>query len=88
MDASFCKVHADGQGGRKDGPERLIGRTKGGMNTKLHATVDARKRPVKLHLTARTCADVIAEHVLPIGRRHRVENFFADLKRSRRIAMG
>jgi len=135
MDASFCKVHADGQGGRKDGPDRLIGRTKGGMNTKLHATVDARKRPVKLHLTSGTCADVNgAMAVMPTewkvtvvadkgydsdrlreainaqglnycipGRknrkkkiaydrrqyrlRHRVENFFGDLKRYRRIAM-
>lgn len=66
IDASFCKVHADGQGGRKDGPDRLIGRNKGGMNTKLHATVDARKRHVKLYVSSGIFADVkAAEHILP-----------------------
>src|SRR3546814_5545642 len=38
--------------GKKGGPGRLIGRTKGGMNTKLHAVTDANGRPISFFMTA------------------------------------
>jgi hypothetical protein len=31
---------------------RLIGRSKGGLNTKLHAVTDAKSRPLKVFMTA------------------------------------
>jgi hypothetical protein len=41
---------------RKGGPDdqrgRLIGRTKGGRNSKLHAVTDAKGRPLKFFMTA------------------------------------
>ncbi len=36
---------AGGKGGPDDRRGRLIGRTKGGLNTKLHAVTDAKGRP-------------------------------------------
>lgn len=47
--------------GEKGGPEdqrgRLIGRTKGGMNTKLHAVADAQGRPIRMFVTAGPVSD-------------------------------
>ncbi len=46
---------------RKRGPGsqkgRLIGRTKGGLNTKLHAVTDADGRPIRLFLSAGQVSD-------------------------------
>ncbi len=36
---------------------RLIGRTKGGLNTKLHAVTDAKGRPLKCFMTAGQVSD-------------------------------
>ncbi len=36
----------------KGGGERLIGRTKGGMNTKLYAVPDTHGRPIRFFMTA------------------------------------
>jgi hypothetical protein len=35
----------------------LIGRTKGGINTKLHAAIDANGRPLSFFITARQVSD-------------------------------
>ena len=42
IDATYLKAHrtATSLGAKKGGRGRLIGRTKGGMNTKLHAICD------------------------------------------------
>ena len=40
------------KGGPGDQRGRLIGRTKGGMNTKLHAICDSQGRPLSLFVTA------------------------------------
>lgn len=39
------------------GDGRLIGRTKGGMNTKLHAVTDTQGRTIRLHVTAGQISD-------------------------------
>ena len=41
----------------KKGLFRHIGRTKGGLNSKLHAVCDDQGRPVRLHLTAGQVSD-------------------------------
>lgn len=43
--------------GQKGGLGRLIGRTKGGMNTKLYAVTDANGRPVSFFITAGQVSD-------------------------------
>lgn len=35
----------------------MIGRTKGGMNTKLHAVTDAEGRPIRFFMTAGQVSD-------------------------------
>ncbi|NOW49010.1 transposase [Novosphingobium sp. SG751A] len=44
-------------GGKKGDLGRLIGRTKGGMNTKLHAVTDANGRPLSFFITAGQISD-------------------------------
>ncbi|WP_459626077.1 IS5 family transposase [Bilophila wadsworthia] len=54
---------------KKGGSARLIGRTKGGLNSKLHAVCDGHGRPVLLLLTEGQVSDykgaAILQHLLP-----------------------
>ena len=50
--------------GPTDGRGRLIGRTKGGMNTKLHAICDSQVRPISLFVTAGQVSDYIGARAL------------------------
>lgn len=54
IDATYLKAHRTASSLRvkKGGLERLIGRAKGGMNTKLHAFTDAGGRPLSFFMTA------------------------------------
>ena len=45
------------KGGGEDQRGRAIGRTKGGMNTKLHAVTDADGRPIRFFMTAGQVSD-------------------------------
>jgi transposase len=134
LDCSFIKVHCDGANPRGGQAVQAMGRTKGGLNTKLAAVVDGVGRAVGLHLAPgqqhdlRACAplqshlrgkwaiadrgfdaDAFRRDVAGPGgmvcipprcrrrrqfyfnrrlyrHRHTVENFFARIKRHRRIA--
>ncbi|WP_232222637.1 IS5 family transposase [Paracoccus sphaerophysae] len=63
IDATYLKAHrtASSLRAKKGGPDdkrgRLIGRTKGGLNTKLHAVTDARGRPLRFFMTAGQVSD-------------------------------
>jgi transposase len=50
--------------GQKGGRGRLIGRTKGGMNTKLHAVTDAVGRPIRFFMTAGQVSDYTGARAL------------------------
>ncbi len=53
IDATYLKAHRTASSLRlKRRSCRLIGRTKGGMNTKLHAIADANGRPLSFFMTA------------------------------------
>jgi transposase len=54
-------------GVKKGGRGRLIGRTKGGMNTKLHAICDSKGRPLDLFVTAGQVSDYIGARALLKG---------------------
>ena len=56
IDATHLKAHRS-QPAQKGGVPRDIGRTKGGLNSKLHAVCDGHGRPVLLHLTAGQVSD-------------------------------
>jgi transposase len=56
--------HGEQPAGEKGGRGRLIGRTKGGMNTKLHAICDSQGRPLDLFVTAGPVSDYIGARAL------------------------
>ncbi|XDA98103.1 IS5 family transposase [Sulfitobacter sp. LCG007] len=66
IDATYLKARrtATSLGGEKGGRGRLTGRTKGGMNTKLHAICDSQGRPLNLFLTAGQVSDYIGARAL------------------------
>ncbi|EAR52144.1 ISSpo7, transposase [Oceanicola granulosus HTCC2516] len=66
IDATYLKAHrtASSLGVKKGGRGRLIGRTKGGMNTKLHAISDSQGRPLDLLVTAGEVSDYIGARAL------------------------
>jgi transposase len=43
---------------------RLIGRTKGGLNAKLHVLADAKGRPIRMFLSAGQTSDSIGARAL------------------------
>ncbi|WP_405404749.1 IS5 family transposase [Paracoccus sp. Ld10] len=57
--ATYLKAHrtACSLPCEKGGRGRQIGRTKGGMNTKLHAVTDAKGRPIRLFMSAGQVSD-------------------------------
>ena len=55
---------SDQFGRKKRGRGRLIGRTKGGMNTKLHAVCDSQGRPLNLFATAGQVSNYIGARAL------------------------
>jgi transposase len=63
IDATYLMAHRTAtslgskKGGARDQKGCLIGRTKGGMNTKLHAVTDADGRPIRLFMTAGQISD-------------------------------
>lgn len=59
IDATYLKAHRTASSLRlkRGGLGRLIGRTKGGMNTKLHALTDAKGRPISFFITAGQVSD-------------------------------
>jgi hypothetical protein len=69
------------------GRGRLIGRTKGGMNTKLHYVCDSQGRPMNPFVTAGQVSDYIGARVLlgslpnmkwPLGNRGYDANWFRE----------
>jgi transposase len=58
------------RGRKQGGPDHAIGRSRGGLSTKIHAVVDRRGLPVRLALTPGQAADktTAPELVAPLGR--------------------
>jgi len=76
-DLSEGPPDSDQHGGQKGGRGRLIGRTKGGMNTKLHAICDSQGRPLDLFVTAGQVSDYIGARAL-LGGLPKVEWLLGD----------
>ncbi|MDY8109284.1 IS5 family transposase [Fulvimarina sp. 2208YS6-2-32] len=51
VDSTISKVHADASGAKKGAQAAAIGRSRGGLTTKLHAAVDAIGLPLRIHPT-------------------------------------
>jgi transposase len=51
---------------KKTGEDQAIGRSRGGLSTKIHTLVDALGNPVGFHLTGGEAHDLVgADHLLP-----------------------
>ncbi len=51
---------------KKAGEDQAIGRSRGGLSTKIHALVDALGNPIGFHLTGGQAHDLVgADHLLP-----------------------
>lgn len=53
-----------GRDGKKGGRDHCLGRSRGGLTTKIHALVDAKGRPIRLSLTAGQVHDSRAANAL------------------------
>ncbi len=78
LDASHIKVHQDASNPAGGQQNQAIGRTKGGLNTKLTAWVDTAGRAVTLHLAPGQRADVRAATEAPWPRGLRGKRLVAD----------
>src|SRR3979409_2558547 len=66
IDATIVRAHQHSAGARKNG-EQAIGRSRGGLTTKIHALVDALGNPVKLMLTPGQAHDLACAEQLIDG---------------------
>ncbi|MFF5553003.1 IS5 family transposase [Streptomyces olivaceoviridis] len=65
VDSTIMRAHQHAAGARKKGPrpasrDHAIGRSRGGLTTKIHLAADGRCRPLAFHLTAGQAADAPA----------------------------
>ncbi|MER8792212.1 IS5 family transposase [Mesorhizobium sp. M0983] len=58
IDTSIVRVHQQGATAKKGGRDHCLGRSRGGLTTKIHALVDAKGMPIKLMLTAGQMSDI------------------------------
>ncbi len=67
IDATCLRAHRTASGLRvkNGGRERHIGRTKGGMNAKLHAVADAKGRPIGFFMSAGQVRDYTGAAAVP-----------------------
>ncbi|HMK90449.1 MAG TPA: IS5 family transposase [Methylocystis sp.] len=67
IDATIVRAHQHSAGAQKKfGEDQAIGRSKGGLSTKIHATVDALGNPTGIHLTPGQAHDLVgADELLP-----------------------
>jgi transposase len=67
IDSTIVRAHQHSAGARKQpGEDQAIGRSRGGLSTKIHALVDALGNPIGFHLTGGEAHDLVgADHLLP-----------------------
>ncbi|MGW7455657.1 IS5 family transposase [Streptomyces sp. NPDC054787] len=66
VDSTVCRAHQHAAGARKRGRPRsepedhALGRSRGGLSTKVHLASDSRARPLSIHVTAGQAGDAPA----------------------------
>jgi transposase len=77
LDSTIIRAHAHAAGARRSAGGQALGRSRGGLSTKLHLRCDARGRPVAFHLTGGERHDLLGveplfeQGVLRTGRQGR-----------------
>ena len=64
IDSSIIRAHQHAAGGKKGGAEHAIGRSRGGLSTKINAVVDENGLPIRLSLSAGQASDKAAAPAL------------------------
>ncbi|MFJ8871817.1 IS5 family transposase [Streptomyces sp. NPDC102473] len=74
VDSTVCRAHQHSAGARKKGlpdqpePEdHALGRSRGGLSTKVHLASDSRARPLSIHVTAGQAGDAPAFEAVMAG---------------------
>ena len=66
IDSTIVRAHQHSAGAKRSGEDQAIGRSKGGLSTKIHALVDASGNPLKIILTGGQAHDLAgADALLP-----------------------
>lgn len=66
IDSTIVRAHQHSVGAKKAGDNRAIGRSRGGLTTKIRTLVDALRNPVGFHLTGGQTYDLVgADQLLP-----------------------
>ena len=65
IDSTIVRAHQHSAGAQKTGEDQAIGRSRGGLSTKVHAQLDALGNPVGFFLTGGEAHDLVgADHLL------------------------
>ena len=64
IDSTIVRAHQHSAGARKKTVPQAIGRSKGGLSTKIHATVDALGNPLGFHLSGGQATDLDGADVM------------------------
>ena len=64
IDSTIVRVHQHGCGACKKAGPQALGRSRGGLSTKLHFAIDAQANPLRMILTAGQVADIECAHHL------------------------
>ncbi|MFD0008717.1 IS5 family transposase [Streptomyces sp. NPDC127178] len=73
VDSTVCRAHQHSAGARKRGRPRAepedhaLGRSRGGLSTKVHLASDSRARPLSIHVTAGQASDAPAFEAVMAG---------------------
>ena len=67
IDSSIIRAHQHAAGGKKGGPDHAIGRSRGGLSTKINALVDQDGLPLRIVLSAGQASDKAAVEALIDG---------------------
>lgn len=64
VDGTIVRAHQHAAGAKKPGTDQAIGRSRGGLSTKIHTLVDALRNPVGFHLTGGQAHDLAGADAL------------------------
>jgi transposase len=64
IDSTIVRAHQHSAGARKTHGPQAIGRSRGGLTTKLHLAIDANGRPLRLIITEGQVADIVCAEEL------------------------
>ncbi|THF75374.1 IS5 family transposase [Cohnella fermenti] len=78
MDASIVRVHQHGAGAKGGKQFQAIGRSRGGLTTKIHAVVDALGNPLQFEVTAGNINDCVVGYEILLTLDLKGQNVLAD----------